>query len=1196
MGAISNAANAAFADGPASSPSMPPKADIRAVFATIDQKVGSLEAGYDVSYETRAQLFADLAWSAGKIGRVFGDATVAFRGIYKKAGASGSGAWTKIGDLPEVSGLGALAFKDTVATGDIAPKAVTLNRIQDFPSGILLGRTNAGTSQLHAVGLMPGLEFIEAGAVGISDNGIPNVKLADMAAGTVKTRRPGAGAGDPTDTTHAELAVDLGLFDGDAKRPGDFPVSFTQSLAGGDPANLSSLTDADTQSGSDGQVVRLVGSELVGKRELVALELGREYPARWVVRRRVNSGDPANDALRTAIAWYDQNKIALAGGDAFTVIDDITDLVTGSGRVTVNAVIGRASGGNVTIAAPANARYARPYAQQYGSAPETDVEVISMFDGSDAVLNAPDVSDLTDRVTTLESLDAGNRLDALESAVGTPSHQSFNLLANAQAATIPVSVNLVTMLSKAVVGDGRGRSFVRAVSEPAHLNKFQSADGAWWDLVNIEGQLSSPLFFAKADGVKVAVTASIANGSPNLNAVGAAFTAADVGKSISVPKAGASGNTLNTTIAAVAGASDITLAANAATAVVSASTYLYYGTDNTAPFQGALTLLSAQGGGSLFVPAGVYWFAKDSAPLDPGMGNITLLGEGRGATVLMWEGGDVQNNYADAANKRLFENLVVAAKGYVRFEKFTLQGTLAGASKANSGGTPFWLDHYSSVELIDAEILETKTTGMSVRYANKFVSRGSRYQDIAAGAIRATDTPNVICIGNEILRCGDDSFSIHTSSAAVSLGLRPREGVIITDNIITCAGGSIKVLGGRQAKVSNNIVRFSGGGVHVYVDTSEGRNPIYDVSVCDNTIENMLYLTSGGALQNNAIGILIAGDGPRGATSTNDTIPGFYDITAGAWVYPWTYVDANTSVSTTPVAPISGVIVRGNKIMRTAPPVAEFSDYGYGRAIRSGVYFDGEVTNAAFRQNTGINFSGGGLKNAIISENIVEHLSFGILFAAPTSARDYTNVRVRGNQITDCIVRGISVATGGKTVDIAIEGGIVDCDPYREGATSNLDGTYSSSGSARGIAAFDNPGMSVSNVTFKNCSIPVYATVQVRLSKNIVWCNPLGGTGFSTSNKGIGDVPLGGNYIHVVYQGDPTLADYDQIITNPMESGTAMPSTGFYVRGYRLKNEAPSQDGNGMSIDEWRRLTTGSGHVAGTDWHVARTSHNTPAT
>lgn len=70
-----------------------------------------------VNYQTRALLYADLAWSAGTRGAVFNDATEAWRGIYLKSGASGTGSWTRIGDLPMATlSSAALALKaDTVA-------------------------------------------------------------------------------------------------------------------------------------------------------------------------------------------------------------------------------------------------------------------------------------------------------------------------------------------------------------------------------------------------------------------------------------------------------------------------------------------------------------------------------------------------------------------------------------------------------------------------------------------------------------------------------------------------------------------------------------------------------------------------------------------------------------------------------------------------------------------------------------------------------------------------------------------------------------------------------------------------------------------------------------------------------------------------------------------------------------------------
>ncbi|MGO7335797.1 hypothetical protein [Rhizobium leguminosarum] len=51
-------------------------------------------------YTSRAALFADLAHDVNSSAWVMGDATAAFNGIYVKSGASGSGSWSRVGDLP----------------------------------------------------------------------------------------------------------------------------------------------------------------------------------------------------------------------------------------------------------------------------------------------------------------------------------------------------------------------------------------------------------------------------------------------------------------------------------------------------------------------------------------------------------------------------------------------------------------------------------------------------------------------------------------------------------------------------------------------------------------------------------------------------------------------------------------------------------------------------------------------------------------------------------------------------------------------------------------------------------------------------------------------------------------------------------------------------------------------------------------
>lgn len=63
-------------------------------------------------------------------------------------------------------------------------------------------KTEADRAASIAAGMQSGI---------VPDNSITNAKLADMAAGTVKMRRPGTGTGDPVDATLVQLRGDLGL-------------------------------------------------------------------------------------------------------------------------------------------------------------------------------------------------------------------------------------------------------------------------------------------------------------------------------------------------------------------------------------------------------------------------------------------------------------------------------------------------------------------------------------------------------------------------------------------------------------------------------------------------------------------------------------------------------------------------------------------------------------------------------------------------------------------------------------------------------------------------------------------------------------------------------------------------------------------------------------------------------------------------
>lgn len=149
-------------------------ADGRTVLINMIRLAALMAQRIGPSYQTRAQLLADLAWGSGSVGGVWNDPNAAYNGTYRKDGSGGAGTWTRIGDLPTTSiGMDQLALKADKAVVDIlaaAGNAVYLTRTEarnaapDLPPAILRlinlegsamvvrGRGATGDDPLHGTG------------------------------------------------------------------------------------------------------------------------------------------------------------------------------------------------------------------------------------------------------------------------------------------------------------------------------------------------------------------------------------------------------------------------------------------------------------------------------------------------------------------------------------------------------------------------------------------------------------------------------------------------------------------------------------------------------------------------------------------------------------------------------------------------------------------------------------------------------------------------------------------------------------------------------------------------------------------------------------------------------------------------------------------------------------------------------------
>lgn len=108
---------------PASGLHKPRKSKIREWGAYLEGFITAFTSNGGLIYDTRANLFADLAHDANTSAWVISDPTVGYNGIYRKIGASGAGSWTRVADLPysfiRLNDAGAGTANAIIATSSI---------------------------------------------------------------------------------------------------------------------------------------------------------------------------------------------------------------------------------------------------------------------------------------------------------------------------------------------------------------------------------------------------------------------------------------------------------------------------------------------------------------------------------------------------------------------------------------------------------------------------------------------------------------------------------------------------------------------------------------------------------------------------------------------------------------------------------------------------------------------------------------------------------------------------------------------------------------------------------------------------------------------------------------------------------------------------------------------------------------------
>ena len=282
-----------------------------------------------------------------------------------------------------------------------------------------------------------------------------------------------------------------GLFaDVSFDRPGDTPEAFR--LKSG--SILTAIPTAWVSAGDEGPEVLLRDNAQMVTDRLFPIGPDNIMQVTWDIARRTDTPDPASDAAVARIIWY-----GATGSEISTpaTVENFNDLQVVDGRQTVSVLISRLPGADVELVPPAGARYFRPSVQTYGTWARDGVQVMRVTDAR--VIYAPDVASLVSRVTALESIQINDRLTYLETLFPSPYIQTFRSIANAIAATVAVTVEIIRVLGYSTIGIG-GAEYIRGT--PAAF----TSNGGTVSWTPIAGANDIRIFGADGSGDDAAVT------------------------------------------------------------------------------------------------------------------------------------------------------------------------------------------------------------------------------------------------------------------------------------------------------------------------------------------------------------------------------------------------------------------------------------------------------------------------------------------------------------------------------------------------------------------------------------------------------------------------------------------------------------------------------------------------------------------
>lgn len=594
----------------------------------------------------------------------------------------------------------------------------------------------------------------------------------------------------------------------------------------------------------------------------------------------------------------------------------------------------------------------------------------------------------------------------------------------------------------------------------------------------------------------------------------------------------------------------------------------------------------AMGGGEVYFPAGLYPIGSDIAPSS----NVTWRGAGGGASILKVPDGNTARNsairYVPASDEGR-QNIILEGLGF--------QGQWGAVKSEVSAGGAVTLKFVKNLTIRNCHVLNSRYMGFNINECDHVRVDGCLLEYCTRDFIAVWGTPHVRITNNTMRHNDDDGISVNYETT----GKNPiRSETIISHNFLEDCGG-IRTEVPKNVIVSHNVGRRQRGqGILIGVTNVSGNDLQggHGILVTDNVITDVLdrgWNSNTVQGSNGRVYILIqsmptmAGDLAVAAGEVN---PATGKVQSP---YEWNYTRASRSPVSGSIRATHGIVVSGNICMRTLPAVTAYSDWGYGPGYNKTGMVDYAVPETLMRA-PGCRLTLP-LTDVTVEGNHFETGRYGLFFDVATGVTLASNlakgVMIRGNRFKDFDTYGINWVGATLThQDITIEGNTFDGDPYFQSTSRGAGGSWANNTGLVGLFVGYLAGLVVSRNTFSNVAA-IMSQVSVSALQdhfdNKIVCDPAA-IGYSTSNKGVGDIPAigdGAQWWIIPKDCDPTSATYGNSLGTTPRNAASLPTSGKWLPGMIVTARGTGIDAaTSKLLMEHRRLTAGTSNVVGTDW------------